>query len=140
MIRADRGFTLIEVMVALVIISISMVTLLSTNAISARTYAQAKALAVCSLLAQQKLAELQVGELPPAGETRGGFPDNEHYRWTLSVTETELETLREVTLEVALAPQKELEDTEGVPRVIVTTSLADLGKPEEEGEGEQENV
>jgi hypothetical protein len=42
-----------------------------------------------------------------------------------------------VTLEVALTPQEELEDTEGVPRVTVTTSLADLGKPEEEEEGEQ---
>jgi general secretion pathway protein I len=133
-----RGFTLVEVMVALVIISIAMVTLLSTHAISARTYAEAKALAACSMLAQQKLAELEAGELPPAGETSGGFEDNENYQWTLSIRETELEALREVTLEVSLIPAKGLEKTEGVPHVIVTTSLADLGKPEEGEEGEQE--
>lgn len=132
-----HGFTLMEVMVALVIISIGMVTLLSTHVISARTYAEAKAMTVCSLLAQQKLAELQTGELPPAGETRGGFEDNEHYQWTLSVKETELEALREVTLEVSLTPPGELGGTQGVPGVTVMTSLADLGKPEEEEEGEQ---
>ncbi|MCX6338405.1 MAG: type II secretion system minor pseudopilin GspI [Candidatus Aureabacteria bacterium] len=133
-----RGFTLVEVMVALVIISIGMVTLLSTHVISTRTYAEAKATTVCSLLAQQKLAELQAGELPPPGETSGGFEDNEHYQWTLSVRETELEALREVTLEVSLRPPEEIEETEGMPKVTVTTSLADLGKPEEEEEGEQE--
>lgn len=133
-----HGFTLVEVMVALVIISIGMVTLLSTHVISTRTYAEAKATTVCSLLAQQKLAELQAGELPPPGETSGGFEDNEHYQWTLSVRETELEALREVTLEVSLRPPEELEETEGMPKVTVTTSLADLGKPEEEEEGEQE--
>ena len=132
-----EGFTLIEVMVALVIISVAMVTLLSTHAISARNYAEAKAIAVCSMLAQQKLAELQAGELPAAGETSGGFDDNEHYRWALSVKETALEPLREVTLEVFLAPAEGLEETEGFVKVTVTTSLADLGNPEEEEEGEQ---
>ena len=131
------GFTLIEVMVALVIISVAMVTLLSTHAISTRNYAEAKAMVVCSMLAQQKLAELQAGELPPPGDTSGGFDDNEHYKWVLSVKETALEALREVTLEVSLAPAGEIEETEGVTKVTVTTSLADLGNPEEEEEGEQ---
>jgi general secretion pathway protein I len=135
---ANCGFTLVEVMVALVIISIGMVTLLSTHVFSTRTYAEAKAMTVCSLLAQEKLAELQAGELPPEGQTRGGFEDNKNYQWTLSVKATELEALREVTLEVSLSPPKEFEETKGMPGVTMTTSLADLGKPGEEEESEQQ--
>jgi general secretion pathway protein I len=136
------GFTLIEVMVALVIISVAMVTLLSTHAISTRSYAKAKATAVCSLLAQRKLAELQSGELPPAGETRGGFEDNKNYQWVLSVQETALDSLREVTLEVSLASAGDIEDEDAadVTRVTVITSLAYLGNPEEGEEGEEEEI
>jgi Tfp pilus assembly protein PilV len=127
-------------MVALVIISVAMVTLLSTHVISTRSYAEAKATAVCSWLARQKLAELQSGGLPPAGDTSGGFGDNSNYKWALSVRETALDALREVTLVVSLASAGDLEDEEGrgVTRVIVTTSLADLGNPEEGEEGEEE--
>jgi len=106
----DPGFTLIEVMVAMVIIAIAMVTLLSTHAISTKNYADAKTMLVCTLLAQQKLAELQMGEFPEAGEQSGGFEDNENYQWKLTVRETDLEELREVTVDVFPAPQEGSEE------------------------------
>lgn len=135
--RAGRrgGFTLVEVMVALIIISVALVTLLTNHARSTKHYAQAKAMTVCSLLARAKLADLYAGELPEAGEQSGAFEGNENYSWTLTVKETDLEDLREATLEVALAPPEgAVEDGPTMPGISITAYLAKLAEEEEEEE------
>lgn len=130
------GFTLLEVMVALVIIGISMVIILSTQVNSTRSYTKAKVMTISSMLARKKLAELEAGEYPEPCEESGMFDDNDNYRWTLLVRETDLEELREVILDVYLAPE-ELDEKPGIPGVTVVTYLADPGKPEEEEEDEE---
>lgn len=135
----QRGFTLVEVMVALVIIGVAMVTLLATQVGSIRSYADAKVITVCSLLADKKMAELESGEYPEPGEQEGVFEDNEHYSWSLYVNETDLEQLREVTLEVSLAPREGFEEDGGLAAVTIQTYIADPGEEEdEEEEGDEE--
>lgn len=131
-----HGFTLIEVMVAMVLISVSMVALLVTQAASTRSYAVAKATTVSTLLAQQKVAELLSGDFPEPGEDSGTFGDNEKYGYLVTVRETASEQLREVTVQVALIPP-EGGDAPAIGGVTVTTYVADPGEEEEETEGEE---
>ncbi|MCX6354488.1 MAG: type II secretion system minor pseudopilin GspI [Candidatus Aureabacteria bacterium] len=133
-----RGFTLVEVMVALVIISVSMVTLLATHVQSTRSYAEAKAMAVSSMLAQQKLTEIQTGEFPEEGEQSGTFESNGNYQWVVSIKETDLEELREVTVAVSLSPPEGMETESGLGAVTVVTYIAELSTKEEEEEGGEE--
>jgi len=132
---SPRGFTLVEVMVAMVIISIAMVTLLATQVASTRSYAEAKATTVSTLLAQQKIAEILSGEFPEPGEDEGVFGDNEHYGYLVTVRETSSEQLREVTVQVGLIPPDGGGDAPAIGGVTVTTYVVDPGKEEEESEG-----
>ena len=54
----------------------------------------------------------------------------------LAIKETGVDDLREVILDVSLAPQDELEDEPGLPGVTVVTYLANPGEEEEEEEEE----
>ena len=135
--KKNRGFTLVEVMVALVIISVSIVTLLATHVESTRSYAEAKASTICGLLAQQKLAELQIGGFPEPGETSGVFENYDSYRWKLSIEETDMEELREITLEVSLTPPEGSDEPPALGGVTVVTYLVKLEAEEEEEEEEE---
>lgn len=131
--RRTGGFTLVEVMVATVIVAIAMGALLATQAASTRTYAEAKATTVSTLLARQKLAEILSGEFPP-GEEEGTFGDLEGYGYLVTVRETALEGLREVTVQVALIPAGGDGDAPAIGGVTVTSCVADPGEEEIEEE------
>jgi len=134
--RPHGGFTLVEVMVALVVIGVAIVTLLSTHLFSTRSYAEARVTTISSMLAERKIAELAEGDLPEPGETSGVFEDNENYGWLLTVSETDLDWLREIVLEVSLAAANGAEETPRLGGVRVVTFTVDPGKKEEE-EGEK---
>lgn len=132
--RRTGGFTLVEVMVATVIVAIAMGALLATQAASTRTYAEAKATTVSTLLARQKLAEILSGEFPPPGEEEGTFGDLEGYGYLVTVRETALVGLREVTVQVALIPAGGDGDAPAIGGVTVTSCVADPGEEEIEEE------
>lgn len=133
---SHRGFTLVEVMVAMVILSVAMVALLVTHAASTRSYAVAKATTVSTLLAQQKVAEILTGEFPEPGEEEGTFADNDRYGYLVTVRETPIEELREVTVQVALIPPEGGGEATAIGGVTVTTGVADPGREDEETEEE----
>jgi len=59
-----RGFTLIEVIIALAIASLTLVTMLATIGLGQRNIALARLKSLAAMLARQKLAELFVGDYP----------------------------------------------------------------------------
>ncbi len=99
------GFTLIEVMVALVIVSLalagvaaSMGQMIDTaNAMRDRTFA--------SWIAQNKIAEMRLaGALPEVGESSGDVEfANADWSWTADVSETGIENLMKVEVTVSYA-------------------------------------
>ena len=99
------GFTLLEVMVALVIISLSLVYVAgsmaqmidTTNATRERTYA--------SWIAQNRITELRLaGVIPEAGETSGEVDfANTSWAWTAEIEETGIENLFKVDVSVSFA-------------------------------------
>ena len=100
-----RGFTLLEVMVALVIVSLalagvaaSMGQMIDTaNTMRDRTFA--------SWIAQNKIAEFRLsGTMPEVGESSGEVDyANTVWAWTANVSETGVENLMKVDVTVTYA-------------------------------------
>ena len=102
---AARGFTLLEIMVALAIISVALVALLALGNRSIATHARLQQLTQATLLAQQKLATAEVdarlGRLEQVRQ-EGVFPEPyTAYRWRLEFADTPLPSIRTITVTVA---------------------------------------
>ena len=103
--RRMTGFTLIEVMVALVIVSLalagvaaSMGQMIDTaNTMRDRTFA--------SWIAQNKITEMRIaGVIPEVGESSGDVDyANTSWDWTADVSETGVENLMKVDVAVSYA-------------------------------------
>ena len=101
----SRGFTLLEVMVALVIIALSLAGVAGSmgqmidtaNTMRDRTYA--------SWIAQNRITELRLsGVIPEAGETSGEVDyANTSWSWTAEIEETGIENLFKVDVYVGYA-------------------------------------
>ena len=100
-----RGFTLIEVMVALVIVSLALAGIAASmgqmidtaNTMRDRTFA--------SWIAQNQIAEMRLaGVVPEVGESSGEVDyANTTWAWTADVSETGVENLLKVDVSVSYA-------------------------------------
>ena len=97
--RGLLGFTLIEVMVAVAILAISMTALVSFSGNSMIRSGRAEALTVATMLARQKMAEIEIeidkgqakGEFPEEKSEEGKFDDPfEEYGWKMEIKRVEL--------------------------------------------------
>jgi len=88
------GFTLLEVLVAVAIVAIALVTFMGLHLHSLDDTIRAQDLTTAVLLAQAKMATME--ESPPeAGEATGKFegPELERFQWVTAVTEHTLDAL-----------------------------------------------
>jgi len=112
---APPGFTLLEVMVALAIVAIALVSLLGLSSRTLTVNERVQHITRATLLAQQRLAEIETGVPLRAGdeELRGGFPPPfEAYRWRVSYEETPLPSVRQVNVVVAWGAEEKNEAVE----------------------------
>src|SRR5574341_1086023 len=81
------GFTLLEVLVAVAVVAIALVTFMGLHLHSLENTIRAQDLTTAVLLAQAKMATM--GEFPDPGETEGKFegPELERFQWATAVTE-----------------------------------------------------
>jgi general secretion pathway protein I len=95
--QADAaGFTLLEVLVAVAIVAIALVTFMGLHLRSLDATIRAQDLTTAVLLAQAKMATM--GEFPDTGEEQGKFegPELERFQWATVVTEHTLDALEGV--------------------------------------------
>ena len=87
------GFTLLEVLVAVAIVAIALVTFMGLHLRSLDATIRAQDLTTAVLLAQAKMATM--GEFPDTGEEQGRFegPELERFQWATAVTEQTLDAL-----------------------------------------------
>lgn len=87
------GFTLLEVLVAVVIVAVALVTFMGLHLRSLDATIRAQDLTTAVLLAQGRLAAMPA--VPETGEAQGKFdgPDLERFQWATAVTEQTLEAL-----------------------------------------------
>jgi prepilin-type N-terminal cleavage/methylation domain-containing protein len=73
----DKGFSLIEVIIAVVILSMTFVTLLHTESQGIDMAMRARFMTTSTLLAQEKIAEVTSGTRSVSvGETKGDFGED----------------------------------------------------------------
>ncbi len=86
--RSEAGFTLLEVMVAVSIIALSFVSLLGSQSQSISIAADSRFATISSMLAGQKLAEMQVNGFEELSSTGGDFEDDfAGFNWQTEVNE-----------------------------------------------------
>jgi prepilin-type N-terminal cleavage/methylation domain-containing protein len=104
-----RAFTFVEVIVALLIVSISLVTLTKLNLVSITIADRAEATSKAALLAQQKIAEILASGYPDI-QTQSGITEEDSLalQWQTSVTKMNLpipdnaiKRLRKVSVDIS---------------------------------------
>ncbi len=89
--RRRSGFTFIEVVVALVIVSVSFLTLLKLHTISIRLIQTARLTTQATLLADEKMAELLAADFPQPQTSSGTVEDGATaFEWRTEVAELRL--------------------------------------------------
>ena len=89
-----KGFTLLEVLVAVAILAIAMVAILKANVQSLDTLTKSRETSTASLLAASKLAEIEAVGVVNWSELRGDFAeDYPDYTWEVETSSTEVEGL-----------------------------------------------
>ncbi len=95
----ERGFTLLEVMIALAIISIALVSMLALANRSISVHDRLQRMTQATLLAQSKMAEVESAEVGDADQ--GSFDEPfENYRWRVQYSDTPLPSVTMVTVSV----------------------------------------
>ena len=83
-----QGFTLLEVMIAMAILAIVLVTVFHSQSQSIAMANESRAMTTLALLAQSRMAEVEGQQNLSTGQTSGNFGDDfPHYTWTASITQ-----------------------------------------------------
>lgn len=97
--RNSKGFTLLEVMIAMTLVAIVFVPLLSLRNQNISETVYARRLLRAEFLSNEKLSGLQIFQTPAIGESKGDFGEKfPDYRWEQTVLDTPLGSVKEVHL------------------------------------------
>ena len=89
-LQPQRGFTLLEVMVALSIIAIGLVSVYRMHAQTVSMNNEVRFYATAPMLAQIKMAEIESESLKDIGDDSGDFGDEfPDYRWNIVIDDVE---------------------------------------------------
>ncbi|MGH7947625.1 MAG: type II secretion system minor pseudopilin GspI [Candidatus Binataceae bacterium] len=108
--REQRGFTLLEVMLAIAVLGIALAGLLGLQNQSLQTVLLGQETTQAALLGEALMSEVELEQFPPVGETRGDFerlfPGRyRNYKWQRSVVPSELfPDVRKVEVRVVYGP------------------------------------
>ena len=101
---SNRGFTLLEVMIAMAIVAIAMVTLLGLANRSIAVNARLQKITQATLLAQGKMNEIEIAASQSGTgttEQNGTFDSPfDGYRWEVAYNDTPLPSVKEVIVTV----------------------------------------
>lgn len=130
----ENGFTLIEIVVALAILSLALPTLLHSFREAAKGQALAENRTTALYLLKFRMAAIETEGYPDIGEADGEFGEDSRFRWHSTVQDVEseeIEGLRLVTVTVTWQER-------GEERLISTsTYFADRQMPQQAQGGQQ---
>jgi len=90
--RRRRGFTLLEVMVAMAILATAMVVLLENHGSSVRLSQRSRQVSIAINLAKDLMTDIELEGFPEIGDTSGNFEEEfpglyPDYRWEREIVE-----------------------------------------------------
>jgi len=101
MLQKKYGFTLLEVMIAMAILSIALVAVFQMQSQSISMSSESRFMTTASLLAQSKMTEIEAGKTLDDQSLKGDFaPDHPEYAWTIQVTDTQIAKLKKIEVTV----------------------------------------
>ncbi len=161
--RNAAAFTFLEVLVALCVVSVSIVALLNCHTISLRNYVYSQIVSRATLLAEEKINEIEAKGFPEIDSTEaqeydngllyimeeGEFYDEQEtevyqpewrreYWWRSTIEETEYDGVRKITVEVfpETKDTRDPWDEERIsPRVRLVTYIASTNRREDARSG-----
>jgi len=109
-----QGFTLLEVMIALVIIGIALIACLTLTNRCIYSHEQVQRITTATMLAQHKMSELEVqsrnGRLSLSSQ-RGDWPKPYgQYRWQVEFNDTPVSGVQQVTVTIIWGQQQRNEE------------------------------
>jgi general secretion pathway protein I len=94
---SEKGFTLLEVMIAVAILAITLVAVFQSQSQSISMAGNARFLTTASLLAQSKMAEMEAIGMKNIKTEAGDFGrDFADYEWRMTVKEMDIETVKKI--------------------------------------------
>ena len=132
----EEGFTLLEVLLAIALLAIALPVLLGLRNFDLDLQDRASELTSATLLAQEKLLEVELSGQYSIGETVGDFPTLPlgaqstiqavpravGYKWKRTIAPTPLEFVREIRIRVSW-PRGEREEQVGVSTYVFASRL-----------------
>ena len=92
--NTNKGFTLLEVMIAVALIAVALVTLLGSQSQSVSYANSAKFETMAALLAQSKMSEILIQDADSLSNDSGDFGDEYlGYAWEATVSDVSIEGL-----------------------------------------------
>ena len=107
--NASRGFTLLEILVALVVVSLSLGAIIQTVGSYTKNQASLRDRVFAQWVARNQLASVQIaGDWPRVGQKKGelDFPEdasgvkNRGWRWVMQITQSPEQDMRRLDIEV----------------------------------------
>jgi general secretion pathway protein I len=99
--KCPRGFTLLEVLISLSIIAVVLLACLRAQNQSIRLYHLSRDMTTATILARQKMGEIELEGFPAVGEDEGDFEDEfPGFTWKKTVAMTPFEGARRVDLSI----------------------------------------
>jgi len=96
-----KGFTLIEIMIALVVLGASLVVLLGLRNRDIAISSEANHMVVASLCARERIALFSLQEDKNSGERKGSCEEPyKSYQWEIALNETGFPKIQELSMNV----------------------------------------
>lgn len=126
-----RGFTLIEVVVALAIVAIGMLAAFSAVTQTASNASYLRDRTFAAWIASDLIAEIRLsGQMPSVDETQGRVDfANQEWRWRRVVVETQVAGLRQVRVQVRRATDADDAALAEVVGVLGQAQLESVASP-----------
>lgn len=103
--RSAAGFTLLEVLVAVAVLGLALISLLGLHVRNLALLERDRRVTDATLLARAIMTDAEIGGAPDMGHEEGDFEDRfpglyPELRWERDVTETPIPTMREIRVRV----------------------------------------